>query len=67
MDTNEPSGRSSIMRQKRPAIVNDDAPFKDDEDEFDNLIQESAHRGRATTNQVDSKKNLLSTTESRYP
>ena len=51
----DPAGRQGQMRQKRPTIIDDDTPFKDDEDDLmeDNGLAARLFAGRATTNLAD--------------
>jgi hypothetical protein len=52
----DPVSRQGQMRQKRPTIIDDDTPFKDDEDDLleDNgLAARLFNSGRATTNLAD--------------
>lgn len=67
----EPSGRQGQMRQKRPTLIDDDAPFKDDDDD---MLEDSAFaaatflRGRATTQLSKADQdNLFDRLEQRNP
>lgn len=63
-------GRPGQMRQKRPTVVDDDTPFKDDDDlmEESDSLAARLFSGRATTNLADlQQENFFDRLEQRNP